>query len=440
MQRAECKGQKSGPCCLLLSAFCPLPSDFCPLTPVLLQATISRENQSLNRAHAKTVPLRAQSEPTYHMAKKKLGDTSPPPHLLGVLRSLWQWRKPILLLTIAGTILAAVISLLLPVYFSASTTFLTISPDQISIDGIFGNSNARMQFYGSGDDIDRAMAVAESDALMSHMIKKFDLYTVYDIDTAKAKAPLYVRREFMSNYEVKKNARDAIELEVMDRDPIRAAAMAREARSQVNDISLTLVRGTQERSAQGLRREITSAEANLRSIDDRLRELRERSGVYNTEAQSEALAAKTASLQSETVTTEAKLESYRQNGGRGARDSIAKYRVQLAGFESARINLDTQLVRLNASLGPLDNLEEERRRLNDALSKNRIRLKQYETILGSDMRAIEVVEDARVPVAKSSPIRSLIVIGACVFSFLAAVVGVLLIDSGRRYDWEEVFE
>lgn len=374
------------------------------------------------------------------MAIKKQGETSPPAHLLGILRSLWQWRKPIIIVTIAGTILAAVISLLLPVYYSATTTFLTISPDQISIDGVFGNTNGRMQFYGTGDDIDRAMSVAESDALVDHMIKEFDLYTVYDIDTAKAKAPLYVRREFMSNYEVKKNARDAIELQIMDKDPIRVDAMVRAARSQVNDISLTLVRGTQERSAQGLRREITSAEATLTSIDERIRALRERSGVYNTEAQSEALAAKTAALQNATVTTEAKLESYRRNGGRGARDSIAKYRVQLAGYQSARINLDTQLVRLNASLGPLDNLEEERKRLNDALSKNRIRLKQYETILGTDMRALEVVEDARVPVAKSSPIRSLIVIGAAIFSFIAAVVGVLLIDSGRRYDWNQIFD
>ncbi|TXF88801.1 hypothetical protein FUA23_13200 [Neolewinella aurantiaca] len=374
------------------------------------------------------------------MARNKQGDTSPPFHLLSALRSLWQWRKQIIIVTIAGTVLAAVISLLLPVYYAASTTFLTISPDQISIDGVFGNSGGRMQFYGTGDDIDRAMSVAESDALVDFMVDKFDLYSVYDIDSTKAKAPLYVRREFLSNYDVKKNARDAIELSIMDQDPERVAEMVREARKQVNDISLTLVRGTQQRSAQSLRREINSAEENLKVIDERIRELRQRSGVYNTEAQSEALATKTTSLQNDMATTAAKIESYRRNGGRGSRDSIAKYTVQLAGYESARMNLDTQLVRLNESLGPLDNLEEERLRLNDALSRNRIRLKQFETILGTDMRAIEVVEDARVPVAKSSPVRSLIVIGALVFSFIAAVVGVLLIDSGRRYDWNEIFE
>lgn len=371
------------------------------------------------------------------MAIQRKSTVAPPPHLLSVLRSLWRWKLPILGVTAAGALLAVIISLLLPEYFRASTTFLTISPDQISIDGVFGNG--RVQFYGNGDDIERMLSVAESDALIDHLIRTFDLYAVYDIDTTKAKAPLYVRREFTSNYEVKKNARDAIELEIADRDPIRVAAMVKEARKQVNDISLTLVRGTQERSAQGLRREIETAEANLREIDGRIRQLRESSGVYNTETQSETLAAKTATLQNALATTEAKLESYRQNGGQGARDSIAKYRIQLDGFRRSRTNLDEQLERLNGSLGPLNNLEEERARFNQALSRNRIRLKQFETILGTDMRAIEVLEEARVPIARSYPVRSLIVVGATIVSFLFAVVGVLIVEAGRRYDWGEVF-
>lgn len=347
---------------------------------------------------------------------------------------------PIIYVTVAGALLAIVISLLLPTYFKAGTTFLTISPDQVSIDGVFGNNNSRMQFYGTGDDIDRTMSVAESDALIDYMVATFNLYAVYEIDSTKVKAPVYVRREFMSNYEVEKNARDGIELEVTDRDPVRAAEMARAAREKVNEISLSLIQGTQARSAEGLRTEIKAAEANLGEINNRIRALREKSGVYNTEAQSEALSMQMTTLQSSLASTKAKLEAYRTNGSRGARDSIAKYRVQLAGYQSARTTLDSQLVRLNENLGPIDNLEEERVRLNQALSKNRIRLKQYETLLGAEQRAIEVVEDARVPVARSYPVRSLIVIGATIFSFIIAVVGVLLIDTGKQYDWSEVFK
>ncbi|MEM6769964.1 MAG: hypothetical protein AAF597_05185 [Bacteroidota bacterium] len=373
------------------------------------------------------------------MAIQKKSPAAPPAHLVGVLRSLWQWKMPIAYVTVAGAILAVIISLLLPAYFKAGTTFLTISPDQVSIDGVFGNKNGRMQFYGTGDDIDRTMSVAESDALVDYMVDQFDLYVVYDIDSTQVKAPVYVRREFLGNYDVEKNARDGIELKVTDRDPVRAAAMVRAAREKVNEISLDLIRGTQKRSAAGLRTEISNAEATLADINRRIRALREKSGVYNTEAQSEALAMQTTTLQSSLAATQAKLQAYRTGGGRGARDSIAKFRVQLAGYESARMTLDSQLFRLNESLGPIDNLEEERLRLNDALSKNRIRLKQFETVLGSDQRAIEVVEEAKVPVARSYPVRSLIVIGATIFSFIVAVVGALLIDTGKQYDWGEVF-
>lgn len=379
------------------------------------------------------------SDLTTNMASTSKSTNPAPPHLIGVLRSLWQWRKPIIYVTLAGTILAVIISLLLPEYYTGRTAFLTISPDQVSIDGVFGNNNSRIQFYGTGDDIDRLMAVAESDALVDQMVEQFYLYKVYDIDSTKKKAPVYVRREFLNLYDVTKTPRDAIELEISDRDPIRAAAMARAAREEINKISLDLIRGTQERSAAGLRSEVENREENLKEINRRLGELRKTSGVYNTNAQSEALAVQTTSIQSSLATTNAKLQAYRQRGGRGARDSIAKYEVQLAGLQSARINLDSQLVRLNQSIGSIENLEEEREDLNDALSEDRIRLKQFETILRSEQRALEVVEEAKVPVAKSYPIRSLMVIGAMMFSFIIAVVGALLIDTARQYEWEGIF-
>lgn len=363
---------------------------------------------------------------------------APPAHLLGVLRSLWTWRMPIVYVTAAGAVLSVIVSLLLPNYFTGSTSFLAISPDQSSIDGIFGTSNARLQFYGNGDDIDRLMAVAESDELVDFIVDSFHLYFVYDIDSTKQKAPLYVRREFLGNYAVTKTSRDAIELEIDDRDPQRAAAMVRAAREKINRIALDLIHATQARSAAGLRGEITERERTLEELNGRITALREKYGVYDTNAQSEALANRYATMEENVASTSARIRAYRQRGGRVARDSIAKLEVELAGIRSAKINLDSQLVRLNTSLGPIVNLQEERAQLNKSLSEDRIRLKQFETILRSEQRALEVVEEAKVPVAKSKPRRSLIVLGATVLSFLFAAVGAILIDTGRQYDWESI--
>lgn len=372
------------------------------------------------------------------MALIKNADAPPPTHLLNLLRSLWQWRKPIIVFTLAGAILAAIVSMLLPVYFTASTSFLTISPDQISIDGVFGGEGYT-QFYGTGDDIDRLMSVAESDALVDHMVETFRLYAVYDIDSTKKKAPVSVRKEFLGNYGVTKTPRDAIELEIADQDPERAAAMARAARVKINEISLNLIRNTQRRSAESLRGEVVAREQSLADLNERVRQLRAESGIYNTYALAEALAVRNAELDESLAMTQAKIDGYRQRGGRGAQDSIAKYAVQLDGLGSARVALDSQLYRLNGVMGQLNNIEEERRDLNEALSEDRVRLKQFESILRSEQRALEVIEEAKVPVVKSYPVRSLIVVGSAIFCFIAAVMGALLIDTGRRYDWGEVF-
>ncbi|NJC27805.1 Wzz/FepE/Etk N-terminal domain-containing protein [Neolewinella antarctica] len=365
--------------------------------------------------------------------------TPPPPHLLGVLRSLWQWRKPILVTTLVGTVLALVISLLLPVYYQASTSFIALSPDQNSLEGLFGRSNNRVNVYGNGDDIDRLLAIAESDQLVDHLVDAFHLNTVYDIDSTAVKAPVRVRREFLDNYDISKSARDVIELSVSDRDPVRASEMARVAREKVNDVSVAIIRATHDRTAKSLRAEVKNREGVLENINARLEELRSTSGIYNTTAQGEALSTLSSSLNSDISRTRGKIASYRERNGRGARDSIYRLEISLAGLVSSRGVLDSQLVQLNESIGPLDGLEEERHRLNAELSSDQIRLKQYEALLSTNQRSLETVEEARVPVVKSKPVRSLIVLGGMFFSFLAAVIGALLIGSARRYDWDAIY-
>lgn len=370
------------------------------------------------------------------MLQTTLSQSAPPTHLLGVLRTLWQWRKPVALTTLAGALLAIVISLLLPAYFTGFTSFVAISPEQVSIESTFGTTTGRVQFYGTGDDIDRLLSIAEGSELVDFMVDSFKLYEVYDIDPATLKGPVYVRKEFMSNYEVERTARDVIELNVHDRSPERAAAMATAARRRIDQLNLALIRSTHQRNASGLEQEVNESSQRLAELGDRLSELRSQSGIYNTEAQSEALATASSSLDQRLATTEARLAVYTQRGG--PRDSLQKLGIDLTGLQRARGAIDAQLAQLNGNIGQIENLEEERLQANEAMSENRTRLKQYQSILTGDRRTLEVLEEARVPLVKSYPIRWLIVLIATVLSFIVAVVGVLLIDSGRRYDWRSI--
>ncbi|WP_116106797.1 hypothetical protein [Lewinella sp. IMCC34191] len=362
--------------------------------------------------------------------------TSPPPdNLLGVLRTLWRWRKPILLTTAAGAILSIVVSLLLPVYYTGYTSFVALSPEQISIESTFGNTGQRVQFYGTGDDIDRLLSVAESNEVIDFLVDSFNLYSVYEIDSTTAKGPVRVAEELLSHYDIERNPRDVIELTIEDKDPLRAADMARAARRRVDEINLALIRSTHRRNAAGLLREVEDGQRRLDELNERLSQIRQESGVYNTETQSEVLATTSSSVDQRIALTEARLEEFRS---RGTRDSIVKLSVDLSGLRRSREAIDQQLERLNASIGRIDNMQEERLRTNDELTQSRTRLKQYETILVGERSTMEVIEEATVPLVKSFPIRWLIVVGVTMVTFILAVVGALLIDSGRRYDWGRI--
>ena len=373
------------------------------------------------------------------MTSRPSATPPPPSHLLGVLRSLWIWRKPILITTAVGTLLAVIISLLLPVYYQSTTSFVALNPEQNTIDGIFGASSGRINLYGNSDDIDRLLAVSESDELVDYMVRSFDLYRVYDIDSTKRRSPLAVRKEFLDNLLVEKSPRDIISVSIEDQDPERAAKMATAAREKINDIAVSITIASQRRMAESLEGELDLRDATLIALNDSLRNLRARSKVYNASAQSSALSENSSELSGSIAGASAQLLAYQRRGGRGARDSIAKLEVRLAGYRQAKVAVDSQLNALNESLGEFFNMDEERTSLNEALTLDRLRLKQLKTVLRNDQRVLEVVESARVPIMKSKPVRSLIVIGSAVFTFIAAVVGVLLIQSTRRYDWSAIF-
>lgn len=369
------------------------------------------------------------------MAYPPTENSAPPPHLLGVLRSLWRWRKPILLFTGAGAVLAAIVSLLLPVYYTGYTSFVALSPEQISIESTFGTTSQRIPVYGTGDDIDRLLSVAESADVQQYLVRAFDLYAAYDIDSTNRKAPLRVIEELQSRYAIERNPRDVIELTVEDKDPERAAAMARAARERINEVNLALIRSAHRRNANGLQQDVSEGERRLTQLNLRLAALRDTSGVYNTESQSEILASTASVLDQQIARTRARLDAYRT---RGPRDSINRLSVDLAGLESSRESLNAQLDRLNRSIGDIENMEEERLITNESLSESRTRLNQYQTILDGDRRTLEVIEEAEVPIVKSYPIRWLIVVASTILSFLLAIMGALLIDTGRRYDWSRI--
>ena len=364
--------------------------------------------------------------------------------LVGLAKTLHGWRRPIVYGTGAVFVLSIVVSLLLPVYYSSTTVFYAASEDLFKPKVILGYAEFDAQYYGSSDDIDRIFTMATSYELVNSLVDEFDLYTHYKINPDKAKAEYYVREEFLDHYNIIRTKYDAIELTVEDKDPELAAAIANSARNKLEEILSNLIRNSQKQVVKSYITSIEEKEAALAIMYDSLQQYQTEYGIIDPEAQTEYLSTLLTSLETTIAGRRAKLEAFKESNMRGVNDSIANLTGQIAALEQ-QIELlqreDTtgtsnyNINRFMKAKGKVSVMDDSYKKAVNTLNIDKELLKQYQSALSLDVMSLHVVEEAEVPIIKSRPRRSLLVMASTMAAFFFLVIGVLFIESYKDVDW-----
>lgn len=361
----------------------------------------------------------------------------PPASLLDVIRTLFRWKKTLLLVGLIAGIGSAAIVLLLPVYYQANTLFFATSPDQATPELLFGDGGIAPELYGNENDIDRILTIAESNELIDFVVDSFNLYQHYDIDSDSPRGEHFVRKTFRGLYDVTKTKRDAIQLSMEDQDPELAAKIARAARDKVNILGQNLIKSTQQRSIATFEQDILAKGMQLQALSDTLERLRRDYGIFNTEAQSESLTSLAAMTETRLTSSQAKLTAFQEKGGR-FRDSVAVYEVKVNALTEEMTQLDQKLERFNNGLSQVLTYTRQYQEANSSLSEDKEKLKQYQAIYQSDIPALILVEEASVPMVKSRPFRTLVVLASVVIALFFTLIGILIAETYREVDWRSI--
>ena len=359
-------------------------------------------------------------------------------NLLGVLKTLFKWKKQILVTCLAATVGSIIIVLLLPVYYQATTIFLVASPDQAKPELLFGKGTLESEYYGTESDIDRVLTIAKSNELYEYLIDSFKLYDHYRINRDNPRAPYYVKLALNKHLDIQKTKRDAIELSIEDTEPELAAQIARATRERIDAIAQNLVKSTQQKAITTYQTEIVAQEKNMRSLADTLASLREKYGIYNSDAQTESITDQYAQAEARLSSGQARLEAM-QASPRISRDTVLMLQAKVKGMEVEVGGLKEKINKLNQGLGTVSSLERQYREASISLSENKERLKHFEAAYQSNIPALLLVEEAQVPIIKSRPKRTLIVLAVAVISFLFSVIGILLLENYREINWREIY-
>ncbi|MDX2279700.1 MAG: hypothetical protein NW218_08930 [Saprospiraceae bacterium] len=366
-------------------------------------------------------------------------------NLVSVLASIYQWRKAIrnmMIVTLLGSIAA---TLLLDNYYKATTIFYAASPELSNPELIFGYTSQVTQYFGSDRDLDRIAEIANSSEIIDYMVKRFNLYDHYDIDSTTQKGKYKIRERFMGLYTAQKNKNDAIELSVEDTDPKLAAEMANAARDKINEIGQRLIKNSQATLLLTFDENMNRKKRELIQLGDSLRDLQAFYGIYNAGTQGEQIASQLSTAESEIIHGKARLEVL-ENNPLIPQDTIQYIKADLRAYEMERRQLMSKdlnsdnltLKQYNEGLPKISVLADLHYQARKQLSFDQERYNQIKAAYNTNIPAVQLLEAADVPLIKSRPKRTMLILAAMVAALFFSIIGVLIFDSYRDFDWSEI--
>ncbi|MDG1753601.1 MAG: GNVR domain-containing protein [Rhodothermales bacterium] len=360
-------------------------------------------------------------------------------HMLGVL---FRWRRFIIIVTGVMAVVSVVISLMLPVWYKASSRLLLPNSGGSGIaSALLGDlsSAAESLLGGGGGDYVRYMAILHSRAVKEQIVERFDLINVYDLAeeefaSEEALSALADNIEFVIDDEY-----DFMSIEVFDQDAQRAADISNYFIELLDEENNRLTRQTAGNFRAFVESRYDLAEEERGAMLDSLASFQRKYGVIDLEAQTEAYFSQLAELRASTLQYEIQLNGMRAQFGEGNQQVKNMQSMVEAANQSFQDALDGREMVMPVSqeeapemVRQFLNLTMERTIQERILELVAPMLEQARFEEERQSETLQVVDAAVAPFEKAKPKRMIIVIGATLSAFILALVFVLLLDWWKR--------
>ncbi len=359
---------------------------------------------------------------------------------LDFLVRLLRWRKFILINTGVVAALAVAISLLLPNWYTVRVSVFPPQEEPLSLVGLARGLSATagaaqqaaaaltgrtsLPFFATPSDY--LAGILRSRRLREELVREHDLITLYkckNMDQAlKTLAPLMktqIGREGI------------LHLEIADKDPERAAAMAASALRILDEIQRESRRGRAAEVVRFVGSRLDATQGTLAAAEDSLRVFEERHGLLAPEEQAAALVRTVATLEAERLAAQVERDAFASQLG-ATHPDVLRLDAILSAYGDARAVLEGSGGRPEAG-GPsaligLQRLPELSlaylRRLREVEIQTALyglltqMHEQYRIQEVQDTPTIQVLDPPVVPQEKARPHRSIICIVATLLAFV----------------------
>jgi uncharacterized protein involved in exopolysaccharide biosynthesis len=368
---------------------------------------------------------------------------------------LWSRRRDLAKFVASGAAASILIAVLIPSQFTSTTRLMP--PDSAGGQGLamFAAAAGRLggnlgsignELLGLKTSDDLFAGVLLSRTVQDDLITKFDLRKVYG-----ERRWTDARKELTRDTDVGIDRKSGIlTIQVTDRDPKRACAMAQEYVSQLNNVVTQLNTSSAHRERIFLDERLTEVKQELEASEKEFSQFASKNGAIDIKEQGKAMVEAAALLEGQLIAARTELQ--------GLRQIFTDNNVRVRSMQ-ARVNeLELQIRKMGGTASPSENAASPDNAVYPSIRKlpllgvtyadlfrhTKVEEAVFETLTqqyelakvqeAKEVPSVKVLDPADVPEKKVFPPRTLLVLTGTFLALAVGVLWVLLSDRWRKID------
>jgi uncharacterized protein involved in exopolysaccharide biosynthesis len=269
------------------------------------------------------------------------GDGASHGEAVATLRLLWDRRRFLFRLTLAGFVLSAITAFLIPKEYQSTARLMP--PDQMEsgsemLAAMAGSKlgtslgSAASSLLGLGSTSELFVGILQSRTIAADVSERFDLKRVYGERLAED-----AEKELQSNTDISEDRKSGIiSISVTDRSPERAAAMTQEYIDGLNRLVTEVNTSAAHREREFLEGRLTQVKLDLETAEKDFGKFASENTAIDIQEQGKAMIGAAASLEGQMIAAQTELESLRQV----YTDNNVRVRAAQARVDELRVQLD----------------------------------------------------------------------------------------------------
>jgi tyrosine-protein kinase Etk/Wzc len=159
----------------------------------------------------------------------------------GLIQFIWKNKKPIFIITGFAAIVSIVVSFLItPMYLSSAIVFPAASGN-VSFDAQRNVKAAAMDF-GEEEQAEQLVQILQSSRIKDRIVKKYHLLADYEISENDPNKYYKLNKAYYGNFSFNRTRFGSIQIDVLDKDPKKAADMANDIVDLIDTVKNEMIR------------------------------------------------------------------------------------------------------------------------------------------------------------------------------------------------------